>query len=161
MKEGLWRMFNREDRKYKLIRSTFAITLLAYLTFLAWRMFFYAYANYHRVQNSKIEYNLMPFKTILSLLGNYDKYSLTFWIYNLLGNVVVFIPLGVLLMMVLKQGNIKNTLGISFLIIVLAESIQLVTRLGVFDVDDIILNLLGCLIGYAIGLLIRKSIYKF
>jgi hypothetical protein len=78
MKEGLWRMFNREDRKYKLIRSTSAIILLTYLAFLAWRMFFYAYANYHRVQNSMLEYNLIPFKTILSLLGNYNKYDFAF-----------------------------------------------------------------------------------
>lgn len=153
-------MFNSEDQKYKLIRSTSTITLIAYLAFLTWRMFFYAYANYHRVQNSKLEYNLMPFKTILNLIGNYDKYDFTFWIYNLLGNIVVFIPLGVLLTLVIKRGSIKNTLGTSFLIILLAESMQLVTRVGVFDVDDIILNLLGCLVGYALGSLLRKSIYK-
>ena len=153
-------MFNNEDRKYKIIRSTSAITLLAYLAFLAWRMFFYAYANYHRVQNSKLEYNLIPFKTILNFLGNYDKYDFTFWIYNLLGNVAVFIPLGVLLTLVIKRISAKNILGTSFLIILLAELMQLVTRLGVFDVDDIILNLLGCLVGYAIGSPLRKFIYK-
>lgn len=153
-------MFNCEDHKHKLIRNTSAITLLTYLAFLAWRMFFYAYANYHRVQNSKLEYNLAPFKTIFSLIGNYDKYDFTFWIYNLLGNIVVFIPLGVLLMLVMKRGSLKNTIGISFLIIVLAESTQLITRVGVFDIDDIILNLLGCLAGYALGSALRKSIYK-
>ena len=153
-------MYNREGKKYKLIRSTSAITLLAYLAFLAWRMFFYAYANYHRAQSSNLEYNLIPFKTILNLLDNYNKYDFTFWIYNLLGNILVFIPLGVLLTLVTKRDSIKNTLGISFLIILLAESIQLVTRVGVFDVDDIILNLLGCLAGHALGSSLRKFIYK-
>lgn len=154
-------MYNIDDRKYKFIRNTSAMTLLAYLAFLAWRMFFYAYDNYHRVQNPKLEYNIMPFKTIIDLLGNYHKYGFIFWIYNLLGNIVVFIPLGVLITLVLKRCSIKNTLSISFFIIVLAELIQLFTRLGVFDIDDIILNLVGCLIGYAFGSLIRKYIYKF
>ena len=58
-------MLNKYDRKHILIRSASAMTLFAYLVFLAWRMFFYAYANYHRVRNPKLEYNLKPFKTLL------------------------------------------------------------------------------------------------
>lgn len=153
-------MLDSETRKYKLIRSASAIMLAVYLAFLAWRMFFYAYANYHRVQSPKLEYNLVPLKTILDLLENYNKIDLTFWIYNLLGNIVIFIPLGVLLTLLIKQVSIKKTLAAAFLIIVLAESIQLITRVGVFDVDDIILNLLGCTVGYMLGSLLRKFIYN-
>jgi glycopeptide antibiotics resistance protein len=152
-------MLNKNKIGYRRVQITSVALLFIYLTFLAWRMFFYAYGHYYRVQNAKLRYNLIPFKTIMALLRSFHNYNFNIWIYNLLGNIVVFLPLGILLTLVFKRINIKIILGISFFIILLAETMQLVLRLGVFDIDDIILNLLGCFIGYYISTSVMKCIY--
>ena len=68
---------------------------------------------------------------------------------NLVGNVVVFIPFGFLLPLVLKKG--KNFLLMffnTFLFVLGIEVFQLFSAFGVFDVDDILLNCFGAVIGY-------------
>jgi glycopeptide antibiotics resistance protein len=70
-------------------------------------------------------------------------------IINLIGNVVMFIPLGFCLPWVFRRlGRLWKTLLVSAGIIILVEAVQLVTLLGHCDVDDLILNLIGVTIGY-------------
>ena len=77
--------------------------------------------------------NLIPFREIMNyFLGS-----------NLLGNVVVFIPLGIYLTMLRRDKSvIFNTLIIT-LFSILAEIIQFVFSVGVADIDDVILNSIG------------------
>lgn len=73
---------------------------------------------------------------------------------NLVGNVVVFIPFGFLLPYVLKRGrNFLVMLFNAFLFVLSIEVFQLFSAFGAFDVDDILLNCLGAVIGYVIFLL--------
>ena len=67
---------------------------------------------------------------------------------NFLGNILLFVPVGVLLPVV--TGWKRQTLIVGCSFSVLIELIQLITRRGCFDPDDIILNSLGCLIGYGV-----------
>lgn len=68
---------------------------------------------------------------------------------NTLGNVIIFIPFGFLLPLLFKQiNNVKMASKIFIKFILLIESLQLLTFTGVFDIDDIMLNMLGALIGY-------------
>jgi len=113
-------------------------------------MFFYAYNNIHRDQFDVMKYNIIPFKSLIGMVtfsGEYDFIALG---YNLLGNIAVFIPLGFLIPFIIGR-KLKKTILISFCIIVFAELMQLASRLGVFDIDDIFLNLIGCLVGYAVN----------
>lgn len=90
--------------------------------------------------------NFVPLHTIKLYL----RWSNAYWsTINLVGNVVVFIPLGFLLPHAFKRlrGFLK-TLSVSLLIILFIEGGQLLTGVGEFDVDDILLNALGALIGY-------------
>ena len=100
-------------------------------------------------QNRSMGYwncNLMPGATISLYLRHIPS---GFAVKNLVGNVVAFIPLGYFLPTVYpKYRKWWKTILFSFLFLLAAESIQLVSMLGVFDVDDIILNLAGCLLGY-------------
>ena len=67
---------------------------------------------------------------------------------NLAGNIVLFIPLGYLLRAVFpKLRKAWQALLAAAGIIILVELFQMVTLLGACDVDDLILNLLGCAIG--------------
>ena len=131
--------------------------LLLYLAFLFYRMFFYAYGSYHRVRGKAFEYNLTPFKTVGDFFFSRGSQSIEVIVYNLLGNIIVFVPLGFLLSLTFnKKKTFIKVVFCSFLIVLTAESLQLVTRLGVFDIDDLILNLLGACVGYFIYKLIES-----
>ena len=85
-----------------------------------------------------------PFKTIISQL----KYgSINEIIRNIIGNLCLFIPLSFLL--ILKDNKYKNILRQTVIIlpsILMTEILQMITNVGVFDIDDIILNYLGVLL---------------
>ena len=98
--------------------------------------------------------NLTPFHTIsiyLRLRRN------PIYLKNLVGNIIPFIPLGFFPAIVRKQKSgilfcfFTMLRGLS--VVLFIELFQLVTGLGYFDVDDILLNMCGCLIGYLLYLL--------
>ena len=68
---------------------------------------------------------------------------------NLAGNVIGFLPFGFFLPILsrrLRNGVLVTMSG--FGLSLLVESIQLIFKVGCFDVDDLILNTLGAAIGY-------------
>lgn len=94
--------------------------------------------------------NFMPFVEIF----RYEPWGRLF-IKNIVGNVVMFLPYG---FFVGKYASGKNHLLTFFLIFLASLSIEL-TQLAigrVFDVDDIILNVLGGFLGYIIYLVLEK-----
>ncbi|WP_081389738.1 VanZ family protein [Paenibacillus odorifer] len=98
-----------------------------------------------------LQYNLVPLRTV-SLYFNLDNgLSLINRLVNLLGNVVVFIPFGFLWPLV-KTRSI-SWLRISLYAvpcILLLECLQLLLHVGSFDIDDLLLNMLGVWIGYGL-----------
>lgn len=97
------------------------------------------------IRNGVYSANFVPFKTIKMYIRYYGSLNS---FENLFGNILIFIPLGCFLPKALpKMKNIIWTLLFAGCFIVDIELFQLVTRFGEFDVDDIILNLLGVLIG--------------
>ena len=109
------------------------------------------YGNY--TQQLENNLNLEPLKTIrlyLRLLeGSESAYLVRHAFINLVGNVVMFIPLGYLLWGVFpKQRKIFTFLLCVTAMILVVEAVQYVTLLGSCDVDDLILNLMGAIIGW-------------
>lgn len=91
--------------------------------------------------------NFEPFKTIKMYMRYYDMPGLRSF-SNLFGNVLVFVPMGIMLPMVHKPSkNILLMFLNALIFIVGIEVFQLFSNFGAFDVDDIILNILGVLIG--------------
>ncbi len=100
---------------------------------------------------SLLNANWLPLKTI----SHYSHLLVTqsgtlFYIafYNLVGNVLLFMPMGFLMPFIVEEHRFFKVMIISFLISCSLELIQLVTLLGCFDVDDMILNVLGAILGY-------------
>ena len=95
--------------------------------------------------------NLSPLRTIRlywGLLSHPRPPLVRLAVINLAGNIVLFIPLGYLLRAVFpKLRKAWQALLAAAGIIILVELFQMVTLLGACDVDDLILNLLGCAIG--------------
>ena len=70
---------------------------------------------------------------------------------NLVGNIVGFIPLGILLPVLFRNYNsAKKVIATVFVVSLSFEIVQLFTVLGNFDVDDLMLNTLGGSLGYLI-----------
>lgn len=105
--------------------------------------------------------NLIPFHTI----GNYWK-VVTRWeftplfrhcVINLGGNVLLFIPIGYFLPRLCSfLRNFFSFLLTCTMAITLVELVQLVTLLGSLDIDDLILNLFGMVVGYLIYMIFKK-----
>lgn len=96
--------------------------------------------------------NLVPFKEISRFLRSaLNAGSINYFdvFINLVGNVVAFIPFGALIRWVrnCKTGFFIAVLY-TFLFSLAIELIQFFTKVGVFDVDDLILNTCGGAIGY-------------
>jgi len=91
--------------------------------------------------------NLVPFRTIGSQVALFPSgYAMV----SLFGNILLFIPMGILYRFSgFEKGGFIRFLLLTVLYILLIECIQFVSMLGSFDVDDIILNVSGALIGYA------------
>lgn len=71
------------------------------------------------------------------------------FLLNIVGNVVCFMPFGFILPIITRLGERwLNTLLLSFLLTLSIETIQLVFRVGSFDVDDMFLNTVGGAAGY-------------
>ncbi|HDR3492565.1 MULTISPECIES: VanZ family protein [Bacillus cereus group] len=108
---------------------------------------FFETGNWHSIHGGLV--NLVPFRSTIRYLTEFDSYNLDIVLMNTLGNVIIFIPFGFLLPLLFKQiNNVKMASKIFIKFILLIESLQLITFTGVFDIDDIILNMLGALIGY-------------
>lgn len=88
--------------------------------------------------------NFIPFKEMF----RYDFGSRLF-IKNVLGNIVLFAPYGFFVGYFLRLKKFKSAL---FMILIASVSIEVTQLLigRVFDIDDIILNIIGGLIGFAI-----------
>ena len=102
----------------------------------------------------KANLNLKPLDTLWRfwwvLCNSTDPVALRHAVVNLVGNVVMFVPLGLLTPCI--WGKLRK-FWVHFvcmlLIIVCIEVLQLVTLLGSCDVDDLLLNLVGTTIGFA------------
>jgi glycopeptide antibiotics resistance protein len=66
---------------------------------------------------------------------------------NVVGNIEIFIPLGVYLTLLKKDKRVITNLLFIFLVSLFVEVIQGLLGIGAADIDDIILNCLGGLIG--------------
>lgn len=70
---------------------------------------------------------------------------------NLAGNVVVFMPFGMFLPWIWRRfRNFADTFLAAFLFSMSIEIFQLFSAFGAFDVDDILLNCAGSIVGYLI-----------
>jgi glycopeptide antibiotics resistance protein len=99
--------------------------------------------------------NFIPLKTIIPYLKAEPTVNIA--LENLLGNIFAFSPLGFLLPLLFEKCNkIKNVFLISFGVSFFIEIIQVTFSLGSCDVDDLILNVLGSLLGFGIYCLFKR-----
>jgi len=101
--------------------------------------------------------NLVPFRTIKMYVRYYDEIR---GFDNLFGNVLLFLPFGILIKPAFpKINNVGYVILHSFWFSLGIELFQLVTHFGAFDVDDLILNCLGAMLGYLVYWILEKVVH--
>lgn len=98
--------------------------------------------------------SIIPFKSLLDMINN--NISVTRILENILGNIAIFIPFGLLLPIVQKDKS-KKIILYGLITSALIEIIQYVFALGSSDIDDLTLNTLGTIIGYLLYKIIHKK----
>lgn len=100
--------------------------------------------------------NVVPFRTIRGFLFSFHLIPLIS-IENLAGNVLLFVPFGFLLPASFpRRRSFLLTAGAAAALSFLYEVMQLVFGFGSFDVDDLLLNTAGGLIGYGLFIAFQK-----
>ena len=98
-------------------------------------------------------YNLMPFWSYWDY--GKDSYFLEMFGENIL-NVLLFVPIGFLAGCGLRGKTFKKVLFLGGGLSVIIELLQLIFKKGFCETDDVIHNVLGCLVGYGLVKLILK-----
>ncbi|MDF9412482.1 VanZ family protein [Brevibacillus laterosporus] len=112
----------------------------------------------HLFHREYLEINLVPLSTLSNYFFNYTNFNTKTLISNILLKMLVFVPIGVFVPLIFnKVRNFLPVITLVFFVSLASELLQLLLRIGFFDVDDIILNVLGG----AIGLSIFKIIGQF
>ncbi|NLJ91188.1 MAG: VanZ family protein [Clostridiales bacterium] len=126
------------------------VIFIAYIAILTYFLFFSE--RYGRDTGlSNYRYNLTLFKELSRFITYRKQLGLESFIVNIFGNILAFTPFGILLPVV-SPDNRKFinvgllTLQFSFTI----ELLQLIFKVGIFDVDDLFMNTLGGILGYLI-----------
>jgi glycopeptide antibiotics resistance protein len=115
---------------------------------------------HYKVKDGWAKANTKPFSTI-RLFYNSRRLNTEYKTNNLLGNLIGFVPLGLLLPLILPWfRNGFKILIAGFLVSLGYETVQLLTGLGVFDVDDLILNTAGAFVGFIFFYLIKGIIFR-
>ena len=135
-----------EDKK-KVLKLSHIIVFIYYVILLFNMVVFARY-------NSIDSYNLIPFKSIVDIFKNGTTYEV---IINIFGNLLVFMPLEYFLIELFKVKRLPINFILSFGIILLIEVFQYVFKVGVLDIDDLILCTFGMMLFYIIYTKIKKD----
>jgi glycopeptide antibiotics resistance protein len=97
--------------------------------------------------------NFIPLKTIVpQLIGQGNR---LIDLVNLIGNTVPLMPIGLLAPLVFRPVSWRMTLVLGVLTGLTFEVMEVVFRVGIFDVDDVILNTCGVLAGYGVFVMFK------
>lgn len=143
-------------KKRVFSKGTVWFLFVVYLAFLLYFLFWSEYfGRTERIEG--FQYNLEPFREIgryVHLRSSMPKLFVT----NIIGNIAAFVPFGVLLPVLLpvRMKRLWVTFFLSYLLSLSVETAQAISHVGIFDLDDIILNTLGGVGGYIIYRVLRR-----
>lgn len=129
-----------QKKAVRIVLFCLYLIVLSYLLFFA--------ESFGRGASGEYRYNFIPFTEIRRYLVHRETIGIFGVAVNLLGNIAAFMPFGYF-MSGLTENKLKTVSVVLFSMefSILVEVIQLVSKLGSCDVDDVILNTLGGWIG--------------
>lgn len=142
-------VFTKLNKDYLLNKKIVIISCIVYSISLVFYSFYTGLSyKISGIVQYNFSYNLIPFKQIFenfSLVFNgIQPFCLLF--DTIIIDLCLFIPYSFFIPYLKKEITFTSFLITVFLIIVIREFLQLITGFGIFDINDIILNLIGVLI---------------
>ena len=136
----------KSRKKFRIIGK---ILFVLYIIFI---IYFLIFSDWYGRTGTMEEYhyNLVLFREIKRFWNYREEVGLFAMFTNLFGNVIIFIPFGFFMPMASKYRSIFSAVFYSFGLSLCVETFQLITKVGSFDVDDLLLNTVGGLVGYII-----------
>ena len=139
-------------KSVRIIRTFGKVLFVLYIFFLVYFLFLAEW--YGRTgMAEEYRYNLELFKEIRRFITYREQLGTFAVLANLAGNIVIFVPYGFFISMASRARGFFKTLFFSMGLSLCVEVTQLFTRVGSFDVDDILLNTIGGVIGYIVFLM--------
>lgn len=144
-----------ETMARKRLSGVSALVFIIYIYLIIYFVFFSDH--YGRVTGfTEYRYNLIPFAEINRYLTYRESFTWENLATNLAGNILIFVPFGMLLPIIrMKKTGFFYVTFQTFLFSCFIETVQLFTKVGVFDVDDLIMNTVGGMIGYLVFYILR------
>lgn len=150
-----------KKREAKIIRFISLILFIIYILALIYFMFLSE--GYGRtITDRSYSYNFIPFKELKRFITYREKLGTVVVVTNIFGNIIGFIPFGLILPIISKKRRKLAIISLLTLeLSLMIEITQLIFKVGSFDVDDLILNTLGGFIGYLVFLIFNKIRRKY
>lgn len=141
------------------------ILFAAYILFMLWLLFGMRLQNFsdgawteNYRQNLIQRINLVPLRTIGEFLENLRGGGRSHAIFNLFGNVILFVPLGFFIPLIFpKVSAFRRCMLSALIVLICVEILQLAAMLGSLDVDDMILNMCGTAVGYILFRIVSRT----
>lgn len=156
----LTRSFEDPVQKRRVVRSVLKAVFGCYIVMLLAALFLgrvdigdYAAHRAYYLENLELMTNFTPLSTIRLYIRCliYDYIGVGIPLSNLVGNMVLFMPMAVLLPCLFKEmRTFWKFLLLMLGVLVAVEALQLLLCCGSCDVDDVILNLSGTLLVYGL-----------
>lgn len=110
-----------------------------------------------RYSHEEYENRIYFYYSYRRLIEHYDSQSMK----QILMNIAMLVPVGFMLPMASnRKGRYLNAIGVSSLLIIVIEFLQMLTKTGSCEVDDIINNFIGAALGMLIFYAIHKLVQK-
>lgn len=138
-----------------MLKKFYKISIVPYTLFLLYLMFF-------GMGRKQMDENLLTVAPIVSTI-NFIKGCISWKDACMIvgGNIVMFMPFGFLGWLFPRLNYLKDLLFAFVSAITIAEALQYFSRLGIFEVDDIILNTFGVFLGFSIKKYIEGRFGRF
>ena len=138
-----------------------AIVTVLYFGLVGYIVFFTAQRQVFKFTDARSLLNVVPIINKISefqKLKSADHKEMMNYAFNLFGNIVLFIPYSLIMVFVFNIKKESIVILTALLLSVLIETLQFILELGVADIDDVLLNISGAFIGWAIAKqIIRKE----
>ncbi|MBP1964003.1 VanZ family protein [Paenibacillus aceris] len=143
----------------KYIRPLMWLLFIGYTSCLLYWMFLgFGRQNLRALGHFDYNYNIVPFRTIGMYIRHAGSFPMRTWAINLFGNIVVFMPFGILLPFLFGMARRYRAFLLLFgCTLVGLEVMQMLLRVGSLDVDDVILNVLGASLAYGLFMIFKRG----
>ena len=146
------------------------LLLIAYTIVVVWLLFYQVGSTERELYFKSRNIHLIPFESTyhslkLAITNNFGPPHKAHYRYitarNIVGNILLFFPWGFLAPLLFYYfQSITKILLSTFMLSVCAELLQFILVIGVADVDDVIFNSIGALMGFYVCVAFQKNHLK-